>query len=210
MRYTLITEGGQCTVDYLSSLGYIPDTVIFDIDIAISECTMLNKDDSVLLLVHGLTDFNVMSLYKLMQTITTSWKTCTENGTQLENAFEIIVLSDCNLSYKNLPCEIEYYGKNPFVFRTSKRKTKEIGTSLNKIVEQMKTKSVNADQDQNNIKQPFIIGDEYKPITQFNSQRQKSDLIILQSIPHITPNIFVDEETTKNTSETNVESSDNA
>lgn len=66
-RLILITEGGAHTVEYFHRNRVYPDAIVMETDKFQELAPYLSKDDDILLVIKGLTDFTLRSVYGLVK-----------------------------------------------------------------------------------------------------------------------------------------------
>jgi hypothetical protein len=86
-RLYLVTEGGAHTVEYFHNNGVYPFAVVFDANKFREIVPYLTKDDEILVIIKGLTDFSMSEIYALLNDIK-------ENEGKLQS---ITVMSNINL-----------------------------------------------------------------------------------------------------------------
>lgn len=85
-RLVLITEGNVHTVQYFHNNGVYPSVIILDILKFTRALPYMSKDDDVLLVIQGLTDFTLAGIYSLFKEFENN-KDTVKNITILSNVY---------------------------------------------------------------------------------------------------------------------------
>ena len=96
-RLILICDGGVHTLEYIHRHKVYPGVVVFDIGKFQEIIPYLRKDDEILLIIKGLTDFTMADIYALMNRFK-------ENEDKIKN---ITILSNVNLGV--IPYKYYFY-----------------------------------------------------------------------------------------------------
>lgn len=96
-RLILVCDGGIHTLEYIHKHKIYPGIVIFDITKFQEIIPYLNKDDEILLIIKGLTDFTMVDIYTLMNRFN-------ENEEKIKG---ITILSNINLGV--IPYKYYFY-----------------------------------------------------------------------------------------------------
>lgn len=94
-RLVVICEGGAHTIEYLHKNKVFPGAVIFSATKFREIAPYLTKNDDLLVVVKGLTDFSMVDIYALFNDI--------EEMDMKSKLFDITIMSNINLGFVTLP-----------------------------------------------------------------------------------------------------------
>ena len=129
-RLIVVCEGGIHTINYLNNNGLYPGALLVEFSKFQEVAPYLTKDDDILILIAGMTDFTMASLYGLVNRIK-----------QLENKYNrLVLMSNIPLGKIGLP----YYLYKKDLFRGSVKyvdikQKKHFVDSYGRVIEEKKS-----------------------------------------------------------------------
>ncbi|MNL91404.1 hypothetical protein D3C81_11390 [compost metagenome] len=103
-KFIVVAEGGETLLKYLNKNNVYPDEVFFSVSRFKERSAYFSKEDTVLIIVHGLTDLTVKDIYEVINTLLEN------RGTEdIEDAGDITLMSNMDLGRLKIPYYL-YYG----------------------------------------------------------------------------------------------------